>query len=417
MEHSVMTAARGQAGAPALETARPDAVGLSSDRLALIGRALEREVGDGRLPGAVVGIARRGRVAYLEAFGHADPVSKTRMPKNAIFSIASMTKPMVSVAVLQLFEQARLLLGDPVSRYLPELADLAVAAPGKDGELETRPAKRNPTIQDLLRHTSGWSYQERGTSPACRRYPGSSISASIKLTKGEFLAALAAAPLLFEPGSDWEYGFSTDVLGLVLEAIDGRTLGEILQQRIWSPLGMTDTGFTLSASDAGRYARAFEKDPATGERQPAVHHTRPVPLKWESGGGGALSTAEDYLRFALMLLGRGTLGGRRILGPSTVTFMTADHLAPQVPNRISDTMDPAAAGYGFGLGVAVRRQAGISALAGSAGDFYWSGVYGTYFWADPAQDMACVLMVAAPGQSRLRYRQMLRALVYQAIES
>lgn len=399
-----------------LSTTRPETAGFSPERLALLSRRLVQEVADGRLPGAVIGIVRHGEVAYLKSFGHADPEAGTELPANALFSIASMTKPLVSAVVMQLFEEGRVMLGDPVARYLPALAKLVVVVPTGDGRLDTRPAKRNPTIQDLLRHTSGWSYQSRGTSPAHKLYPGSSISASVDLGRDAFLAALAKAPLLFEPGSDWEYGFSTDVLGLVIEAVEGRNLAEVLRERLLGPLGMADTGFTLQGSDRRRYARAFADDPATGQRQPVVHHATGRTTQWDSGGGGALSTAGDYLRFLQMLLADGMFRGRRILGSRTVGYMTSDHLLPSIPNRIAEGMDPAAEGYGFGLGFAVRRQAGIAALAGSNGDYYWSGVYGTYFWVDPAEDMACVFLAAAPGAERVRYRQLTRALVYQALE-
>ena len=393
--------------------ARPAAAGFDSARLSRLGEILTREVEAGRIPGAVVAIARRGRRVALEAVGFRDPETRAPMPADAVFSIASMTKPMTSVAILQLFEEGRLLLADPVSKFLPELAGLRVAASG-DGPLMTRPVRREPTIQDLLRHTSGLTYQDRGSTPAHAQYPGSSISACIKLSREGFLAALANAPLLFEPGTGWEYGFSTDVLGLVVERVAGKPLAEALRERIWAPLGMIDTDFPLTGETAPRYARALAKDPLSGAAQ-VVHHATGRATKWDSGGGGAVSTAADYLRFADMLRQGGALGSERLLGRKTVALMTADHLPASFENRVADAMDPASTGYGFGLGVAVRRYEGNSALAGSAGDYYWSGVYGTYFWVDPKEELACVFMAAAPGLMRLRYRQLVRALVYQSI--
>jgi CubicO group peptidase (beta-lactamase class C family) len=398
-----------------LQEVAPEQVGFSADRLKRIPEAIGREIAANRIPGGVLAIARRGKLAYLEAFGVRDPASKAPMPTDAVFSIASMTKVMVSVAALQLLEEGRIGLADPISTYLPELGQSMVVDPAGGATLVTRPAARPPTIQDLLRHTSGMTYRDRGPSPAHKLYPGSSIVAAVKLSKAEFLAAMAKAPLLFEPGRDWEYGFSTDILGLVVEAVTGAPLGQTLAQRIWQPLGMADTGFNLTPASKPRYARAFANDVLTGAPQ-AIHHATEAPWKWESGGGGAVATAVDYLKFAEALRRGGKLGEAEILGRKTVELMTSDHLPNTIENRIADSMDPSSSGYGFGLGVAVRRAAGISALPGSKGDYYWSGVYGTYFWVDPAEQLTCVWMCASPGMIRLRYRPMIRALVYQAIE-
>lgn len=397
--------------ASALARAEPESAGLSSPRLRRIGEALRREVEAGQIPGAVIGIMRGGKLAHLEAVGHRDPAAKAPLETDAIFSIASMTKAMTSTAIMCLVEEGRLLLADPVSKYLPPLAGLKVAEPGGT----TRAPKQLPTIQDLLRHTSGLTYRDRGTTPAHALYPGSSVWAAERMSKDDTIAALAKAPLLFDPGSDWEYGFSTDVLGFVVEAVTGKALGSFLQERVWGPLGMTDTSFALPAAKRSRYALALGKDPLTGGDNPAIHHGTDKTQKWESGGGGAVSTASDYLRFAEMLRRGGELGNAKVLGRGTVALMTADHLPASFNNMIADKMDPAATGYGFGLGFAVRRQDGIAAMAGSAGDYYWSGVYGTYFWVDPKEELTVVFMAAAPGLIRLRYRQMARNLVYQAL--
>ncbi len=400
---------------PSLHDVSPEQVGLSSKRLARIADAIEREIAARRIPGGVLAIARRGKLAYLEAFGSGDAEGRAAMSTDAVFSIASMTKVMTSIAVLQLLEEGRIGLADPVSGYLPELGEMLVADVSAGATLVTRPAARAPSIQDLLRHTSGMTYRDRGTTPAHKLYPGSSITAAVKLTKTEYLAAMAKSPLLFEPGSDWEYGFSTDVLGMVVEAVTGETLAETLSKRIFQPLGMASTGFELTPALAPRYAQAFAKDVLTGAAQ-SIHHATGAKTKWDSGGGGGVSTALDYLKLAEALRRGGRLGDAQILGRKTVELMTADHLPERIENRIADSMDPSSAGYGFGLGVAVRRQAGLPAMAGSKGDYYWSGVYGTYFWVDPAEHLACVWMCASPGLVRLRYRPMIRALVYQAIE-
>jgi len=397
--------------ASALPRAEPESVGLSSARLRRIGEALRRDIDAGQLPGAVIGIMRAGQLAHLEAVGHRDPATREPLKTDAVFSIASMTKAMTSTAIMSLVEEGRILLGDPVSKYLPPLAELKVAEPSG----ATRAPKQLPTIQDLLRHTSGLTYRDRGTTPAHALYPGSSVWAAERMAKDEVIAALAKAPLLFDPGSNWEYGFSTDVLGFVVEAVTGKPLGSVLQERVWGPLGMGDTSFALPAAKRARYALALPKDPVTGNPNVTIHHSTDKTQKWESGGGGTVSTATDYLRFAEMLRSGGKLGSAEVLGRGTVALMTADHLPASFNNMIADKMDPAAAGYGFGLGVAVRRQDGIAAMAGSAGDYYWSGVYGTYFWVDPKAQLTVVFMAAAPGLIRLRYRQMMRNLVYQAL--
>ena len=397
--------------APALPRAEPESVGLSSARLRRIGEALRRDIEAAQLPGAVVGIMRGGKLAHLEAVGHRDPATREPLETDAIFSIASMTKAMTSAAVMGLVEEGRVLLADPVSKYLPPLSELRVAEPGGG----TRAPKQLPTIQDLLRHTSGLTYRDRGTTPAHALYPGSSVWAAERMAKEEVIAALAKSPLLFDPGANWEYGFSTDVLGFVVEAVTGKPLGSVLQERVWGPLGMSDTSFALPAAKRARYALALPKDPVTGGANAIPHHATDKTQKWELGGGGTVSTATDYLRFAEMLRCGGKLGSTEILGRGTVALMTADHLPASFTNMIADKMDPAAAGYGFGLGVAVRRQDGIAAMAGSAGDFYWSGVYGTYFWVDPKEQLSVVFLAAAPGLIRLRYRQMTRNLVYQAL--
>jgi len=395
---------------PTLPRAEPEAVGLSSARLRRIGETLRRDVEAGQLPGAVIGIMRGGRLAHLEAVGYRDKVAGDPLKADAIFSIASMTKPLTSTAAMVLIEEGRLLLADPVAKYLPPLAQLRVAEGGG-----VRPPKVPPTIQDLLRHTSGFTYRDRGASEAHALYPGSSLWAAERLAKEDTIAQLSRAPLLFDPGSNWEYGFSSDVLGFVVEAVAGRPLGAFLEERILRPLGMSDTSFHLHEGKRDRYARALAKDPVTGGDNMAIHHAGSAAQRWESGGGGLLSTVADYLRFAEMLRARGRLGSVDILGRGTVALMTADHLPQSFNNMIADKMDPAATGYGFGLGFAVRRQNGIAAMAGSAGDYYWSGVYGSYFWVDPSEELAVVFMAAAPGAIRLRYRQLSRNLVYQAL--
>lgn len=389
---------------------KPKDVGFSSERLARIRPALEREVAEGRIPGAVVMIARRGVLAHVDAIGVRDPDSGAPMSADAVFSIASMTKLMTSVAIMILYEEGQLLLSDPASKFLPQLTGMSVAK-SLEGPLEAVPVERDFTVQDLLRHTSGLTYKSRGASEAHKKsLDGLNLSS---LTRDEFLDHTAKAPLLYQPGTVWEYGLSTDILGLIVEAVSGQTLGEFLRDRVWKPLGMIDTSFALPTDKVSRYARAFEKDVLTGAPVRILHAGKHEPI-WESGGGGAVSTASDYMRFLQMLLNGGELDGVRILGPRTVAYMTADHLGQKIVNRIT-TMDPACEGYGFGLGVAVRLGAGVAGVNGSAGDWYWSGVFGTYYWVDPVEQMAVVFMAMAPGMIRLRYRALMRTLVLQAM--
>ncbi|MFM9942477.1 MAG: serine hydrolase domain-containing protein [Hyphomicrobiaceae bacterium] len=408
-----MSAASARPSASTLARADAQSVGFDPGRLGRIREALERDVKAGLIPGAVVGIARKGKLAYLEAVGMRDVAKATPMWADAVFSIASMTKPMTSVAIMMLHEEGRLLLGDPASKYLPQLKDMKVAKSPTSETLDLVPCEREMTVQDLLRHTSGLTYRDRGTGAAYKTYPGSSVSASVKHGREEFLGLIAKSALLYQPGTVWEYGFSIDILGLIVEAVSGQTLGAFLKERLWSPLGMADTSFDLPEQSRGRYAQALPKCPLTGQPL-VVHHATGQSTQWESGGGGCVSTAADYLRFTQMLLNGGALGGTRVLGRKTVEMMAADHLGPEIENRIV-TMDAACNGYGFGLGFAVRKSAGIPGLMGSAGDYYWSGVYGSYFWIDPKEDLTVVFMAAAPGQMRLRYRQLLRGLVLQAI--
>ena len=396
-----------------LPAAEASSVGLSPHRLQRVGSAIEREIAAGTLPGATMAIARGGKLAYHEAFGHLDPGARTPMPKDAIFSIASMTKPMVAVGALMLYEEGRMMVNEPVGKYLPPLARLRVGTPGCDGSpAQTVELAREPTIQDLMRHTSGFSYG-RGSTPLHKIYPVGSADSAAKWTGSEFLQRLASLPLHFQPGSAWEYSLGLDVLGLAIEAIVGKPLREILRERVFEPLGMSDTGFAVPEKDLGRYAKALPIDPLTREPQTIRDGTK--PYKFDCGGGCAVSTAMDYLRFAQMLLNGGELDGARILGRKTVEYMTADHMGPEIDATHLRNY-PNINGYGFGLGVAVRRGAGISGVASSRGEFHWAGSTGTYFWVDPAEELCVVFMAHAPGAIRYYHRQVMHALVAQALE-
>ena len=398
-----------------LPRAEPEAVGMSSARLGRIIPALNAEIEAGQLPGAVVAVARHGRLVFHEAVGHLGPDRRAPMPLDGLFAIASMTKPVTGAAGLLLWEEGRIGLADPVERFLPQLGNRRVAVLNErvlagQGPIETVAAERSITMLDLMRHTSGLTYGGRGTTAVHRLYPDSSNAAGASLDAAGLLERLAAAPLLYQPGTVWDYGLSIDVIGLVVEALSGQSLGAFLEQRLFRPLGMMDTSFHVPADKVAHLARPLPRDPDTGAAQSVPD--RAQALRFQCGGGGLASTALDYLRFAQMLLGGGVLGETRILGRKTVQAMRTDRLTPEIENRIPG-LDPNSEGYGFGLTVAVRARA--STLMGSPGEFYWNGAYGTLWWADPAEDLAVVFMAQVPGEQRRRFRPLINALVYQAL--
>jgi CubicO group peptidase (beta-lactamase class C family) len=385
----------------ALPHAQPADVGLCPDRTQRLMDVLRREVASGRLPGAVAMIARHGQIGLFEAVGHQDPRTGAPMKTDSIFRIYSMTKPVISVAVMMLVERGQLLLSDPVSRWLPEYANQQVAtASGLE------PVRQAATVQDLLRHTAGLTYEFLGDSSVQRQY-GEVKIASRERTNAEFSQTLAALPLQFQPGTVWAYSRATDVLGRLVEVVSGQGLGAFLQTEIFGPLGMVDTGFAVPTEQHHRIAEPFAHDPDGGVPM-KVLEPRQVPAM-EGGGGGLMSTAMDYTRFLQCLRNRGELDGVRLLGPHTVDYMTADHLGGIPANG---TLLPP--GHGFGLGFAVRTHLGLSPVPGSVGLYYWGGIAGTTFFVDPALDMYAMLMVQAPNQ-RDYYRPLFRDLVYAAL--
>ena len=391
-----------------LPRADPQSVGLSPERLARIGAAIETEVREGRVPGAVVAIARHGKLAYYEAFGFQDGGRTRPMQRDAIFPIASMTKVLTGATVMSLLEEGRLSLNDPVSRFFPALGEMRVAPDGDPGN--TVPADRPIRLIDLARHTSGVVYGNRGDTAAHKLWQ-QGVGGYARMSGAEFIAAMAKLPLLHQPGTYWEYGLSIDVLGLVVEERTDKKLGEAMAERILRPLDMRDTGFVVPEGERGRYATPLPADPLTG--RPQEVRTGLVVPGFESGGGGAVSTAADYIRFAQMLLNKGTLDGRRVLARKSVEEMTRDHLYPEIANHVTAT-EPHLTNFGFGVTVAVRREGGSDVL-GSPGMFTWNGAYGTAMWVDPQEDLAVVFMASTPGLLRQHYRRVVNALVYAAI--
>jgi CubicO group peptidase (beta-lactamase class C family) len=388
--------------------ADPTGLDLSASGLDRLRRVLQREINEKRLPGAVAIIARRGKLGFLETFGVQDPASGTPMTIDSIFRIYSMTKPIVSVAVMMLVEEGRILLADPLAKYVPAFADPKVAVERDDGRFDLVPAERPITIQDLLRHTSGLTYEFLGTAAVQRMYLEKKLPSNNQ-TNSDQVERLAALPLFSQPGRQWDYSRSTDVLGRIVEIISGETLGAFLQKQIFGPLGMSDTGFHVPAEKQGRIAEAFAQDPETGENVRLLDVRRPA--RFESGGGGLVSTIGDYARFLDMLAAGGACDGNRLLARKTIEFMGSDHLGANV-RRGSDVLPP---GHGFGLGFAVRLEPGMALTPGSVGQYFWGGIAGTTFWIDPAEELYAMMLVQAPGQ-RDHCRTLFRTLVYGALD-
>ena len=389
----------------------PEEVGLSSERLNKIGPVIEAEIAQGNIPGAVVLVARKGRVAYIKSFGKTSDVSGMPMKNDSIFRLYSMTKPITSVGIMMLNEEGKLLLNDPVSKYIPELGKLKVCVEKTDPETknvfcELVPSARDITIQDLLRHTSGLVYGIFGNGPVHKLYRASDASSKDASLK-ESMTTLSKLPLAFQPGTAWEYGVSVDVLGRVIEVVSGMPLDRFIAERITGPLGMKDTAFFVEKSKLNRFSEG-NKHPQTGLRGMYDVTAQPKVL---SGGAGLVSTAMDYARFAQMLLNGGKLDGVRLLSPKTVKFMTSDAKG-DIPSRSAFLP----AGYTFGLGFGIRVEDGISYRIGSKGDYYWPGIAGSSWSADPKEDLIFVVMLEdlkyGPGG---RYTTLLRTMVYQAL--
>jgi CubicO group peptidase (beta-lactamase class C family) len=400
--------------AQGLPTASPEAVGLSSARLARVTELVKGEIAQGRYPGAVALVARRGKVAYFEALGQRDPQSGAPMTKDAIFRLYSMTKPFTSVAVMTLVEDGKILLNDPVSKYLPKLKGLQVSVPRVDPQTgrvsyALVPAEREITIQDLLRHTSGLVYGVFTSHAGVKEAYAKEGVDWENVTPAEQVERLARVPLAHQPGSAWEYSLSTDVLGRVVEAVSGATLGQFLQERLFAPLRMTDTAFLVPNGKAARLAQPFAKDPVSGDTVKLLDVT--VAQKNDAGGAGSAGTVADYARFSQMLLNGGQLDRVRILGRATVAQMSSDHLGDI---RVASPILPR--GYGFGLGFAVRKETGLNWVTGSAGEYRWGGAAGTAFWVDPKEQMIVVWMTQAqPGPRRGEDRDLFRQLVQAAL--
>ena len=390
--------------------------GFSASRLKALSAKIDNDVREARLPGAVILVARNGNLVYAETFGLQAQSPAATMQRDSIFRLYSMTKPIVSVATMMLVEEGKIFLADPVSKYLPELANMKVGIERTDAAgnrvLDIVPATREMTVHDLLRHTAGLTYGFEGKSLVKDEYKKNRLD-GVELTPAEWIEKLSKLPLQAQPGTKWEYGIATDVLGVVLERVSGQSLDVHLAQRIFRPLGMKDTAFFVEPLKQNRIAEPFEIDPLW-KIKVKLSDIRMPPLRF-SGGAGAVSTADDYLRFAQMLLNGGELDGVRILSPKTIDFMLTDQLS-----GVRATLPPGSTapgprpGYGFGLGFAIRTESGDASTLGTPGIADWSGLGGTSFWIDPKEKLAVIWMAQAPGM-RTYYRQLIPNMVYGAM--
>jgi len=403
---SLIVAGTARAEMPVPMAGSPEEVGLSSVQLKRIEAVTKKQIDDGLLPGAVMLVARRGKVAWVSVQGRRDPAQPDPMKLDSIFRIYSMTKPIVSITLMQLVEEGRLQITDPVAKYLPEIGNMKVGTEvaGPDGKpvLHLADPTRPMTVQDLLRHTSGLTYGSRGASLIQQGYMAAKIG-SRDLTTEEFVTRLSKQALTFNPGDRWEYSVAVDVQGRLIEVLTGKTLGEALAERVLQPLGMVDTGFQVPAA---KVVRAAQPGPRPNGQPMTPRFKVDDGAKFESGGGGLLSTMEDYLRFTVALGNGGAFGGKRIIGKQTLAFMTADHTGNR-PGRPP--------GLGFGLGFEVRTRVGDSALPGSVGEYGWAGNAGTLFWIDPNEQLIAIYMVQVSDPDRVELRNRFRTMVQAAI--
>jgi len=400
----------------------PESVGLCATRLGRITPWMQRYVASGRLPGCLAAVMRKGRLAYLDCAGLADPQARRTVAADTVFRIHSMTKPIVTAAAMTLFEEGRFQLDDPVARFLPEFADARVWVAGEGDAMRTEPASTPIRIWHLMTHTAGLVYGARNDTPvgAMVRAAGIDFSRRNDAALADTVRALAAIPLRWHPGTRWEYSVATDVLGRLVEVLAGQPLDRVLEERIFAPLGMHDTGFALKDGQLPRFAALFNAVDGGLElaEAPDEHasHAREVTLL--SGGGGLVSTAGDYLRFAEAMRCKGRLDGARILGRRTVELMALNHLPRNADLAAMGTpvhSETSYEGIGFGLGFSVVLDPATAKAACSAGELAWGGAASTAFWIDPREELSVVFMTQVMPSSSYPIRRELRALVYQAL--
>lgn len=400
-------------GAKASSDGRPGR-SLSPEGLAKVSDYIKNEVATGKIPGAILLLQQHGRAAYYENFGVRDVATELSMSADTIFRLYSMSKPITSVMAMMLVEEGKLALDDPVAKYIPAFADMKVGVErrGKENKvaLTLEPQQRPVTIKDLLRHTAGLPYGFYGASAVRERYAAANLFNS-HLSNADFVAKLTTLPLAEQPGTLWDYGFSTDVLGRVVEVISGKTLFQFQKERLLGPLGMTETAFYVA--DPAKFPRIAEPMPEDRNISPMTE-IRDIrrPVTWESGGAGMVGTVGDYARFAQMLLNGGTFDGRRYLTPETIQLMASDHIGPETGIARDQNYYPGASS-GFGLGFAVRTSV-PPGTSWPLGEYRWDGVGGTFFFIDPEDDLLGIFMVQTPSQ-RGRIQLALKTLIYQAM--
>lgn len=391
--------------------------GFDRARLARIASAMQRGIADGSLPGAITLIARHGQIVHFEAHGLRDRERNLPMTKDTLFRIFSMTKPITTVAAMMLYEEGRFDLEDRLAEYLPEFANVQVAVDPEKHEktIQTRKPSRPITIHDLLRHTAGFTYGYMGDTAVDQAYRAAGVLAPGK-SNAELVTQLASLPLQYDPGTRWHYSVGVDVLGRLVEVLSGQSLGQFFEQRIFKPLAMNDTFFQVPADKLDRFAAIYaENDKGALEPAPASETERYASpnTKFESGGGGLVSSASDYLRFCEMLRRGGELDGTRLLAPRTVSLMAQNHLASE----------GAMPGFGFGLGFGVNVDPNKLGVSSSRGTYGWAGAAGTNFWIDPSEDLIGLYMVQIRPKrgsyegrtSRYKHAERFRTLVYQAL--
>lgn len=410
---SVAAAAVAQPADP-LPRATPDSQGISSERLTRLGAAVQADVDEGRMAGAVVAIARNGKLVYHEAFGWQDKAAGIRMARDSIFAIASMTKPVTATGALILQEEGRIHLNDPVGRYLPALDKLAVID-GKPEEAKapfrTVPAVRQPTLQDLMRHTAGMTFGNRGEGELYKAWPQSGITSAENMPGEEFVRRIGSLPLFYQPGTKWNYSLGFDVLGLAMEAAAKQPLEEILRVRIFDKVGMPDTTFVLPQAKFARLAHPLNT--AQG-RRPNTYDPR-GGVKFHCGGGCLTTTAGDFLRFYQMLLDGGAWKGQQVIARKSLEYMLSNHLRPDVDRAALDAY-PNIEGAAFGLGFAIRDGSGVQGIMGSPGEFHWHGATGSLAWVDPRERLIVVFLAHTSGPIRFENRKRVNAFVYQALK-
>ena len=402
-----------------MSRAKPEDVGLSSERLGRVNAWADRWVAEGKLPGVITAVMRRGALVHFHVTGKADIERDIPLAADTIFRFYSMTKPLTSACIMMLYEEGRFQLDDPISKFIPSFANQRVYVSGSRGKAETEPAVRDINFRDLLSHTSGLTYGFMEAHPVDAMYRAAKVDFQTSpKTLAEMVDIVAGLPLICQPGSQWNYSISTDVLGALVAAISGMKFDQFMVERLTGPLGMVDTTFELPGEKVGRYTTLYTRGPDgklqnIDDREKSAFAMRP---EIKSGGGGILSTAADYLRFCKMMLNKGDLDGKRFLGRKTVELMTTNHLKGDMADMGQPRFSESPYfGIGFGLGFSIMLDPAKAHILGTPGEYAWGGAASTAFWCDPAEDMAVLLLTQLVPSSTYPIRRELRVLTYQAI--